>query len=90
MCCPLILCKHKTISEAKGLTRCQKIEEQKDDMTKGWEKRCELGDKKSWIAHATRLAKQGKLQAKGKDHHESSILCHMVTLLSNDKGNILR
>ena len=35
MCCPLILYRHKTMSEAEGLTGCQKIEEQKDDMTKG-------------------------------------------------------
>jgi hypothetical protein len=26
---------HKTMSEAKGLTRCQKIKEQKDGTTKG-------------------------------------------------------
>ena len=34
-----------------------------------------------------RLAEQGKLQAKGKDHHETSILHHMVSLRSNDKGH---
>jgi hypothetical protein len=34
MCCPLILCRHEIMSEAKGPRRCQKIEEQKDGMTK--------------------------------------------------------
>jgi len=35
VCCTLILCRHKTMSEVEGLTGCQKIEEQKDGMTKG-------------------------------------------------------
>ena len=39
---------------------------------------------------AARLAKQGKLQEKGKDHHESLTLRHMVSSRSDDKGNILR
>ena len=30
---------HKTMSEAEGLTRWQKIKEQKDGMTKGWERK---------------------------------------------------
>ena len=37
-----------------------------------------------------RLAEQGKHQAKGKDHHESSTLHHMVSSRSNDKGNLQR
>ena len=53
-------------------------------------KRCELGNKKLMNAQAARLAEQGKLQVKGKDHHKSSTLRHMVTLCSNGKDNILR
>ena len=30
---------HKTMSEVEGLTRWQKIKEQKDGMTKGWERK---------------------------------------------------
>jgi hypothetical protein len=41
-------------------------------------------------AQDARLAEEGKLQAKGKEHHESSTLCHIVSSRSNDKGNILR
>ena len=37
-----------------------------------------------------RLAKEVKLQANRKDHHESSTLRHMVSSRSNDRGNILR
>ena len=79
------------MSEAKGLTMCQKIEEQKDGMTKGWERKgVNLETRSSWTAQATRLAEQGKLQAKEKDHHESSTLCYMVISCSNNKGNIIR
>ena len=68
-----------------------KIEEQKDGMTKGWERKGAIQEtRSSWTTQATRLAEQGKLQAKRKDHHESSTLRYMVTLRSNDKGNILR
>jgi hypothetical protein len=35
MCCPLIRCMHKTMSKTKDPTKCQKIKEQKDGMTKG-------------------------------------------------------
>ena len=91
MCCPLILCEHKTMSEAKDLTRCKrsksrKMAWQKDKKENVWTRKQEA----SWTAQAVRLAEQGKLQAKGKDYHKSSTLCHMVTLRSNDKGNILR
>ena len=48
-------------------------------------KRCNLGDKK---LITVRLAEQGKLQAKGKYHHESLTFYHMVSSRSNDKGNI--
>ena len=56
-------------------------------MRKKW---CNLGNKKLMNTQATRLAKQGKLQEKGKDHHESVTLCHMVSSHTKDKGNILR
>ena len=36
------------------------------------------------------IVAEEKLQAKGKDHHKSSTLRHMVSSHSNDKGNILR
>ena len=54
-------------------------------------KGCNLGDKKLMNSSRCEASqKKGKLQAKGEDHHESSTLHHMVTLCSNDKGNILR
>ena len=78
------------MSGAEGPTRCQ------DQRAKRWhnkrmrKKGCNLGNKNLMNTQAARLAEQGKLQEKGKDHHESLTLCHMVSSRSNDKGNILR
>jgi len=78
------------MSGAEGPTRCQ------DQGAKRWhnkrmrKKGCNLANKKLMNTKATRLAEQGKLQEKGKDHHESLTLRHMVSSRSNDKGNILR
>ena len=76
------------MSEAK---RSNKVS--KDQRAEKWhdkrmrKKGCNLGDKRFITM---RPAEQGKLQAKGKDHYESSTIHHVVTLRSNDKGNILR
>ena len=76
------------MSKAEGLTRCQK-----DQRAEKWhdkrmrKKECNFGDKK---LITVRPAEQGKLQAKGKDHYESSTLHRMVSLRPNDKGNIQR
>ena len=78
------------MSGAKGPTRCQ------DQRAKRWhdkrmrKKGCNLRYKKLMNTQAVRLAEQGKLQEKGKDHHESLTLRHMVSSSSDDKGNILR
>ena len=78
------------MSRAEGPTRCQ------DQRAKRWhnkrmrKKWCNLGNKKLMNTQAVRLAEQGKLQEKGKDHHESLTLHHMVSSRSNDKGNILK
>ena len=76
------------MSKAEGLTRCQK-----DQRAEKWhdkrmrKKECNFGDKK---LITVRPAEQGKLQAKGKDHYESSTIRHTVTSRFNDKGNLLR
>ena len=78
------------MSGAEGPTTCQ------DQRAKRWhnkrmrKKGCNLGNKKLMNTEAVRLIEQGKLQEKGKDHHESLTLRHMVSSRSNDKGNILR
>ena len=47
MCCPLILCRHKTMSEEKGLIRCSKNQRAERWHDKRMRKQgCNLGDKK--------------------------------------------
>ena len=67
-------------------SKSKKMAWQKDEKERG----AILETRSSWTAQTTMLAEQGKVQAKGKDHHESSTLHHMVSSRSNDKGNILR
>ena len=65
----------------------------KDQRAEKWhdkrmrKKECNFGDKK---LITVRPAEQGKLQAKGKDHYESSTIRHVVSSRFNDEGNILR
>jgi uncharacterized protein YdaU (DUF1376 family) len=79
--------RHKTKREVEGPTKWR------DRRVKRWHDRrmrkegCNLGNKK---LITVRLAEHGKLQAKRKDHHESSTIRHVVSSRSNDKGNILR
>ena len=68
-----------------------KVPRSTKERTKGWhekrmrKKECDIGDKM-----LINKLKQGKFQAKGKHHHKSSTLHHMVSSHSNDEGNILR
>ena len=75
------------MGEVEGPTKCQdrRVERWHDKRMRN--EGCNLGNKK---LITVRLAEQEKLQEKGKDHHESLTLHHMVSLCSNDKGNILR
>jgi hypothetical protein len=70
------------MSEAKGLKGCQKIKEQKDGMTKGWEK----NEYNMW----DKMSMNNSRCKKGKDHRKLSILHHIVSSHYNDEGNILR
>jgi hypothetical protein len=57
MCCPLILCRYDTTSEAEDPKKCQRLKSKKDDMTKGWEREGAIQEtRSSWIDQATRLA----------------------------------
>ena len=68
-----------------------KSKEQKDGMTKDEKERVQSRRQEAHEQFKMRgWLKKGKLQAKGKDRHESSTLRHMVTSCFNDKGNLLR
>ena len=62
--------------EQKVQTKCQDSQkrEQKDGITKGWERSTTYETRCSWTAQDAKLVKQGRFQAEIKDHHKSSTL----------------
>jgi len=66
--------------EQKVQTKCQDSQkkEQKDGITKGWERSTTYETRCSWTAQDAKLVKQGRFQVERKDHHKSSML-HQVS-----------